>query len=49
MWFRRRSSRDPLTGGFGGWGILDVIGLIVLLLLAFAAGYAVCYFLVPCP
>jgi hypothetical protein len=48
MWYRRRGSRDPLTGGFGGWGLLDTIGLLVLLAIAFAAGFAVCYYFVPC-
>jgi len=48
MWRGGRGSRDPLTGGFGGWGFLDKIGLLVILALAFAAGYATCYFLMPC-
>jgi len=48
MWYRRRSSRDPLTGGWGGWGMLDLIGALVILALVFAAGFAVCYYLVPC-
>jgi len=38
-----------LTGGYGGFGLLDKIGIVVILILAFAAGFATCYFLVPCP
>jgi hypothetical protein len=48
MYWRPRGSRDPLTGGFGGWGLLDLIGTLVILALVFAAGFAVCYFFVPC-
>ena len=48
MWFRRRGTRDPLTGGWGGWGVLDMIGMLVILALAFAAGFGVCYYFVPC-